>query len=251
MRTTYYLILFLFLASCASYKQNIMFKSNETVSAEKLKKEALGTEKNFKIVKNDRLTIKVYSNNGERLVDTNPELSQANQNRQTTQQNEPIYLIDLNGLIKLPMVNEVKLEGLTLKQAEEVLQKEYARFFKGPYVQLSFVNKRVIVLGALGGQVIPLQNENTSLVEVLALAKGLDNTAKAQNMRLLRGEKVFEIDFSTIEGYLNGNMLMESGDIVYVEPVRRPVSEALRDYSGMFSILVSLVTLITLLGAVN
>jgi polysaccharide biosynthesis/export protein len=228
-----------------------MFKSTETASAEKLKKEALGTEKNFQIIKNDRLTIEIYSNGGERLIDPNPELTRINPNAQSKDEDEPIYLIDLNGLIKLPMIGEVKLEGLTLKEAEEVLQKEYSKFFKDPYVQLSFVNKRVIVLGALGGQVIPLENENIRLVEVLALAKGLDNDAKAQNMRLIRGEKVYEVDFSTIDGYLDGNMLMQSGDIVYVEPVRRPFSEALKDYTGIFTILVSLITLITLISTLN
>jgi polysaccharide export outer membrane protein len=159
--------------------------------------------------------------------------------------------VDINGLIKLPMVGDVKLEGITLKQAEEILQKEYARFFKDPYVQLSFVNKRVIVLGAMGGQVIQLENENVRVAEVLALAKGLDNNSKAQNMRLIRGEKVYEIDFSTIEGFKNGNMLIQSGDIVYVEPVRRPFSEALRDYSGIFTILISMTTLVTLLVSLN
>jgi polysaccharide export outer membrane protein len=231
-----------------------MFKSTDAATAEKAKKDASEVENNFQIIKNDRLRIKIYSNGGERLIDPNPQLTGTNQNRQQSNsvgENEPIYLIDLKGLIKLPMIGEVKLEGLTLKQAELVLQKEYERFFKEPYVQLSFVNKRVIVLGALGGQVIPLENENTRLVEVLALAEGIDNNAKAQNMRLIRDDKVYEIDFSTIEGYLNGNMLIQSGDIVYVEPVRKPVSEALRDYSGMFSILVSLVTLITLISAIN
>ncbi len=228
-----------------------MFKSTETVSAEKLKKEMLGAEKNYQIAKNDRLSIQVYSNGGERLIDTNPELSKVVQNNQSTVQNESTYLIDLNGLIKLPLVNEIMLEGLTLKQAEEVLQKEYAKFFKDPFVQLSFANKRVIVLGALGGQVIPLINENITLVEVLGLAKGLDNTSKAQNIRLIRGEKVYAVDFSTIDGFRNGNMLIQSGDVVYVETVRRPFSEALRDYSGIISMLVALTTLIAVVNSVN
>jgi polysaccharide biosynthesis/export protein len=228
-----------------------MFKSTETASAEKLKKEALGTEKNFEIAKNDRLTIEVYSNGGERLIDTNPELSKVNPNTQSTDEAEPAYLVDLSGNIKLPLVNEIKLEGLTLKQAEDMLQKAYAKFFKDPFVQLTFVNKRVIVLGAMGGHVIPLENENTTLVEVLALAKGLDNNSMAQNMRLIRGDKVYEVDFSTIEGFRNGNMLIQSGDVIYVEPVRRPFSEGLRDYAGIISILVSIATLITLVSSLN
>jgi polysaccharide export outer membrane protein len=229
-----------------------MFKNTETETAEKAKKDASETEKNFQITKNDRLTIKIYSNGGERLVDPNPELSKTTRNSQTSSsEDEPIYFVDINGLIKLPMVNEVKLDGLTLKQAEQILQKEYTKFFKDPYVQLTFINKRVIVLGAMGGQVIPLENENVRLTEVLALAKGLDNNSKAQNMRLIRGEKVYEINFSTIEGFKNGNMLIQSGDIVYIEPVRRPFSEAMRDYAGIISMLVALATLITVISSVN
>jgi polysaccharide export outer membrane protein len=81
-------------------------------------------------------------------------------------------------------------------------------------------------------------------VEVLAMAKGLPNDAKAQNIRILRGEQVFIVDLSTIEGYKEGNMLIQPGDIVYVEPVRRPVSEALRDYAALFTIFISLATFI-------
>ena len=130
---------FLILSSCASYKQNIMFKSTETDAAEKAKKDASETESNFRIAKNDKLTIEIYSNGGERLIDPNPELSKTDQNATTTSEEKPTYLVDINGLIKLPMIGEVKLDGLTIKQAEEVLEKEYTRFFKDPYVQLSFV----------------------------------------------------------------------------------------------------------------
>ncbi len=231
-----------------------MFKSTEAESAEKAQRVASETEKNFQIAKYDRLTLDIYSNGGERLIDPYPELRNVNPNmmrQQSNAENKPIYLIDVNGIIKIPMVNEVKLEGLTLRQAEEILQKEYAKFFKDPYVKLAFVSKRVIVLGAVGGQVIPLENENVTVAEVLALAEGLDNLAKAQNMRLIRGDKVYEIDFSTIEGYKNGNMLIQSGDIVYVEPVRKPVSEAMRDYAGIVGMLISLITLITVISNSN
>lgn len=239
----------LLISSCASYKQNIMFKSTEAEMAEKINKDALGSEKNFQITKNDRLFVTVYSNGGERLIDPNPELTQSNTTQNT--ERESTYLIDVNGFIKLPLVGDIKLDGLSLKQAEEVLQKEYARFFKDPFVQITFANKRVIVLGSLEGQVIPLENENTTVVEVLALAKGLDNDSKAQNIRLIRGDKVYEIDFSTIAGFKNGNMLIQSGDVVYVEPVRRPFSEGLRDYSGVISMIVALATLITVISSLN
>jgi polysaccharide export outer membrane protein len=146
------------------------------------------------------------------------------------------------------MIGEIKLEGLTIRKAEQVLQEEYKKFYKEPYVILEFTNKRVIVLGGQKiGSVVPLANENMSLVEVIALAEGVDNFSMAHNIRILRGNDVFVADLSTIEGYLKGNMIMENGDVVYIEPVRRPASEAARDYAPLFSLAISITTLIVVL----
>lgn len=238
---------FLFLMSCASYKQNIMFKSTEGVEPERVKKEVSSVEKNYRIQKNDLLSLELFSNQGERLIDPNPELSQKNGVVQEYDQKEPTYLVDLKGIVRFPMIGEINLENMTLRQAEEILQKEYAKFFKEPFVLLSYTNKRVVLLGAVGGQVIPLTNENMNLLEVLALAKGITNDSKAQNIKVIRGETVFEIDLSTIQGFRDGNVLVEPGDVIYVEPVRRPFSEALRDYSGALSLLISLTTLVIVL----
>ncbi|MBL7876961.1 MAG: polysaccharide biosynthesis/export family protein [Cyclobacteriaceae bacterium] len=224
-----------------------MFKSTDEVQSERINKAISSVEKNYQIQKNDLLGLEVYSNKGERLIDPNPELSQTNGVVQEEDKDEPVYLVDLKGVARFPMVGELALENFTLRQAEEILEKEYAKFFKEPYVLLTYKNKRVILLGALGGQVIPLENENMDLLEVLALGKGINNDSKAQNIRLVRGERVFEIDLSTIQGFREGNVIIEPGDVIYVEPVRRPVSEALRDYSGALSLLVSLTTLLIVL----
>ena len=221
-----------------------MFNLPEGFQPDVITKEALMVEKNYVIQQNDYLKLDVYSNKGEKLIDPNPELSNLSVNQQTTTRQQPNYLVDLNGMAKFPMIGELKLTGLTLRQAEEIIQEEYLKYFKEPFTILTYANKRVIVLGAPGGQVIPLVNQNISLVEVLGLAKGLDNFSKAQNIRVLRKEKVFLVDLSTIEGYKNSNMLIEPGDIVYVEPVRRPVSEAFKDYAGIIGLAVSIYTLI-------
>ena len=221
-----------------------MFKPAEGFISDPLRQEALTVEKNYIIQKNDYLKMDVFTNKGERAIDPNPQLSNTPSGAPATNAQAFTYLVDLNGIAKFPMVGELKLEGLTLRQGEEILQKEYEKYFKESYVILSYTNKRVIVLGAMGGQVIPLTNQNVNLVEVLALAKGLPNDAKAQNIRVLRSNQVFVVDLSTIEGFKAGNMLIQPGDIVYVEPVRRGLSEGLRDYATLFTIMISLATLI-------
>jgi polysaccharide biosynthesis/export protein len=204
-------------------------------------------EKNYIIQRYDQLEAEVFTNKGEKIIDPDFRSSDTNPRGQSTQPVNPTYEIDVNGIAKLPMIGEVKLEGLTIRQAEDVLQQAYSKFYTDAYVVLRYTNKRVIVLGAPGGQVIPLTNENMHLVEVLALAKGLSNDAKSQNIRILRGGQVYLADLSTFEGYVKNNIPIQSGDIVYVEPIRKPFTEGIRDYGPILSIITTLTTLIVVI----
>ena len=104
--------------------------------------------------------------------------------------------------------------------------------------------KRVTVLGAPGGQIVPLTNENISIAEVLAMAGGLQNTGNAKKMVLLRGKEVFIIDFSTVDNYYKTNQIVKAGDIIYVEPINRPIAE---NASTVAIVLSSITTLTALL----
>jgi polysaccharide biosynthesis/export protein len=212
-----------------------------------LKEQMDTAEKNYIIQRYDQLEAEVFTNKGEKIIDPDFRSGDTNQNGQSTQTVTPSYEIDVNGIAKFPMIGEAKLEGLTIRQAEEVLQQAYSKFYTDAYVVLRYTNKRVIVLGAPGGQVIPLTNENMYLVEVLALAKGLSNDAKSQNIRILRGDQVYVADLSTFDGYVKNNIPIQSGDIVYVEPIRRPFTEGVRDYGPILSIITTLTTLIVVI----
>lgn len=234
------------LASCGSYRQNILFQ----VTPAEVEKARAEAESNYTIQQNDLLTLEVYTNHGETIVDPNRESFKDG----TTAIAGPAamqYLVDVNGLVKFPLLDQVRVEGLAIKEAEEMLQQAYEKFYEQAFVRLQFNNKRVVVLGAPGGQVIPLNNENMRLTEVLALAKGITPDARANNIRVLRNEKVFIADLSTFEGYQKFNLVMQPGDIVYVEPVRRPFIEAMRDYSPVITIVTSLATLIFIISQVR
>lgn len=242
-RGTFALLALVLLASCG-YKQNIMFKVPEGVA---VKQQAAETEKNYIIQKNDYLKLAVYTNGGERIIDPDLKLLKDMPVQNTETRPDPNFLVDVNGVVKFPMVGEIKMEGLTIRKAEELLQREYANYYKQPFVTLTYTNKRVIVLGGKEGKVIPLVNENITLAEILSLANAVDNNSMAHNIRIIRGEQYFVADFSTMDGYYRTNMIMQHGDIVYVEPVRRPLAEAMKDYSGLASLAISITTLIAVL----
>jgi polysaccharide export outer membrane protein len=239
------MLLWVITSACGSYRQNIMFHVDDA----SLEQQVQAAERNTTIKANDLLTMQVYTNQGEKIVDPNRELI-----REGSEGNSPEplqYLVDVNGIVRFPLIEPVNLAGLTLKQAEEVLAQSYGKYYEGAYVVLNFTNKRVIVLGAPGGKVIPLTNENVRLAEVLALAEGISVDGKSNNIRVIRDDKVMVADFSTIEGYRRGNFILQPGDIIYVEPVRRPFIEGLRDYAPMITVISSLATLIFVITESN
>lgn len=228
-----------------------MLRTPDDFKSAPISKEILQAERNYVIQKNDFLHVEVYTNKGERIIDPNPELSRPTSNAVNQSRPQVNYLVDLNGIVKFPVAGEMKMEGLTLRQAESILQVEYEKYFKECFVVLTFQNKRVVVLGAVGGQVVPLANQNVTLAEILALSKGLPNDSKVQNIRVVRNDKIFQVDLSTVEGFQAGNMIVEPGDIIYVEPIRKPFAEGLRDYSGLVSLFISALSLIIVIRSLK
>ena len=242
--------IFMFLNACQVYRQNILFTTDEEFQSETAAFLVEEAESSYIIRPYDYLNVDVYTNKGERIIDPNFELVNENFRNQQQGQPEPRFLVRADGIVNLPIVGEVKLAGQTLPQADSILAVAYADYYEAPYVITRYINKRVIVLGAMGGQVIPLENENMSLIEILALAGGLSNEAKGHNIRLIRGDlddpKVQIIDLSTIQGIREAQLKVQPGDIIYIEPVRRIVSETIRDISPILSVITSLFTILVL-----
>lgn len=236
------------LGSCRAYKQDILFRLNEDFTPADLAIPVSEAEASYKIQPGDVIQIDVFTNKGERLIDPNFELSQG-MNQQNVQLRERYqYLVRVDGMVKLPVVGSRQIARLTLNEAEAYLERAYNEYYKESFVKLKLTNRRIIVLGANGGQVIPIENENTSLIEVLALYGGLNLGAKAGNIKVIRGDlskpEVYQIDLSTIHGMQSSIVEVKAGDIIYVEPWRRPWIESLRDFSPVLSLASSVLTLI-------
>ncbi|MCB0504628.1 MAG: polysaccharide biosynthesis/export family protein [Cyclobacteriaceae bacterium] len=246
-----YLILILFagfsLGSCTAYKQNIMFSHDENFQAAKLSAEARALERNYTIQPNDLIQVKVYTKNGEMIIDPEYELSKELNTNNRQNRPDPEYLVRLNGYTYLPMVGDVELAGLTLHEADTKLKSLYDEFFIDPFVITNYSNKRVTVLGAPGGKIIPLTNENITVAEVLAMAGGMQENGNAESIKLIRGDKTFLIDFSTIDAYYATNQIVQPGDIVYIEPIKRLLRGNAVEISVFLSLLTTTTTLLVLL----
>ena len=152
------------------------------------------------------------------------------------------------------MIDSINVEGLTTFQLDSLLNNKYTLFYEQPFVKTKVISNRVVVLGAAGnsdGQVIPLTDDDISLIEILALAGGLPNNAKATNIRLIRGDlsnpEVYLINLKTIEGMQQATLNVQPNDIIYIEPVRKVIVETSRDIAPVAALFTSMVTLLVLI----
>ena len=79
------------------------------------------------------------------------------------------YLIDQEGMIDLPFIGKVKLDGLTLNEAQNILMDVIKDFYKNPDLQINieeFNSSKVYIVGAVRNQkTINLDQKPIKLIE--------------------------------------------------------------------------------------
>jgi len=257
------------------------------VDTAKLRRAVNRTARNYTIHPNDLLNIQVFTNKGEKLIDPNGELrfgapstgstpiaapvssSSGGRNGGSTATTVPgstQFVVQADGTVRLPLVDRVSLQGLNLIQADSVLRIRYSEYYKEPFIKTAVTNNRVVILGAPGGLVINLAHDNMNLLEVLALAGGPDggaaggstgiarNGGRIDNIRIIRGDlknpQVQFINLNTLEGMRRGNLQVEPNDIIYIQPVRRPLLDNLVDAAPVLTVASTLLSAISLIFTV-
>ena len=254
MRKLFYLFgLSLFFTSCGWLNPSIMLKTNKDYKYSQNPDSSKALD--YKISSNDILEFSMYSNDGFKLVDLTS-LNSANMGYRFESNIQ--YLVESDGNAKLPVLGRIKLSGYTIREAESLLEEKYASFYVRPYVIMSVSNKRVIVFPGSAGdaKVIPLINNNTTLIEALALAGGIADDGKAKMVKLIRQSPdnkhdVFLIDLSKIEGIKQGTMVLQANDIIYVEPRRKYASRLTQEIAPIVSIFTSVFVLFTYTKAIS
>ncbi|WP_317896686.1 polysaccharide biosynthesis/export family protein [Aurantibacillus circumpalustris] len=199
----------------------------------------------YKIATNDVIVYRLFTNNGFKLINL---ASEAN----AVFRNDIDVIVESNDSIKMPLLGRVKVAGLTIKEAEKLLQEKYAEFYVEPFVSLRVTNRRVIVFPGNGGvaKVLPLANNNTSVMEALAGAGGILEDGKAYKVKLIRNNPdptqkplVYLMDLSQIDGILAGQSIVQAGDIIYVEPRYRPLATFTKEVAPVLTLLTAFLIL--------
>ena len=132
-----------------------------------------------------------------------------------------------NGSISYPLVGTVRIGGLTIPAAEQVIAKALrdGNFIQQPQVNIALLANRgnqVSVLGQVGrpGR-FPLETFNTRLSEMIAIAGGL--AATGADIAILTGtrdgkplRKEIDVPGMFLDNKLQDDLIVAAGDVIYV-----------------------------------
>ena len=226
-RNLWLLLLPFLLAGCQSYKKVPYFQNVEVVN------EVEQQEKLYdaKIMPKDLLTIVVSCTNPELAIPfnltvaSNAGIAVSTSSYVTTQPVLQPYLVDNEGNINFPVLGELKLGGLTKREAEQLIIDKLKPYMKEtPIVTVRMVNYKISVIGEVTRPgTFTISNEKVNLLEALAMAGDMTVYGLRNDIKLIREDangkqEIIPLDLNKAETILSPYYWLQQNDIVYVTP---------------------------------
>ncbi len=192
------------------------------------------------------IELMLLTRNGDMIFESvvNTDVGQTQGARLSRTMSQIEYVQDMNGMYNLPLLGLTNLNGMTLFEAQDYLEKRFARYFVEPYCVLRITNNRFIYFGGGGSssRIVILPNYRVSILEAITIAGGISSRGISSEIKVIRNVKgkdeVYLFDMSKIEALQYSEFYIQNGDIVYVEP--RPLYA-----SGILSVISPVVSLAT------
>ena len=220
------IVLSFMIFSCASDKNIYYLQGN-------LEKSEIPTTYDPVLQPADELMIVISAENPEVAApyNLNSVVFQTNSNVVSGQERILTYLIAKDGTIDMPILGNIKLEGLTRKQAIERIKNHLVNHIREPIVNLRLINFKVSILGEVNkpGTMI-VQNDRATILEALSFAGDLTIYGKRSDIKVIRevdGVKTINtIDLSSSNLINSPYYFLVQNDVIYVEPNKTRVNSS-------------------------
>ena len=202
------LCVFGLLSSCT---QNLFVSKQPLPPAKTLD---MGPDYQYRLRKDDKLTISVWDHE---------ELSVGSiYGHYSVNEAEGKWaMVNAMGNLDVPKVGNYHVEGLTVPEAEELLEKVLSKSIVNPQLSLKVLNMETTVIGEVN---LPgkqhLEKERNTLIEVLGKAGDFGAYADKRHVKVLRQAtattQTTEIDLTQLSSFERNNLIIVPGDVVYV-----------------------------------
>ena len=162
------------------------------------------------------------------------------------------YLIKDDGFLNLPSFGQVKAEGFTLSELENIIKQIAVSYFEQPVVKLNIINFEVSILGEVNSPgTYKTVDPETNILYALSLAGDMTQFGNRKKVKVIRNEnkinRVFYVDLTTNEVLNNTDFMLQPHDIIYVAPLKKKFY-AFNNITNVVSMALSAVTLYLLIN---
>jgi len=219
-----FIVLIILFSSCSSTKNTTYFQN---IPKDTILTNLVSKDFEPKIQKGDLLGITVAS-----LSPENTAIYNAPQNVQG-----PLtgYLVDENGDIQFVKLGTLHVEGMTRKEIKDTLEKKLTPYLAQAVVAVGFLNRHITMIGGISPQIIPMPNDNMTILDALAASGGIAEKGRPDNILVVRekgNSKEFKrLNLTDNSIFYSPYFYMQPNDIVYVEPVKEKKDQFFRIYS--------------------
>jgi polysaccharide export outer membrane protein len=245
--------------SCLSYREMVNFQDGESLGRNGA--DIIPPVPPLTVRADDLLQVTVNSYNQEEalrfnIVSSQSQVQLSAQGTNTATLADPLgYRVDSRGMIELPVIGEVNVNGRTLEQIRDTVRARVAAtgYLKDINVQVRFLSFKVTILGEVnspGTYTIPSQKIN--VLEALGMAKDVTMFSRRDNILVVReeeGQRMYgRINLKSKELFSSPFYYLKPNDVLYVEPHKSKVLSAPDPASRYLGIVLGIATLVTLIA---
>lgn len=129
--------------------------------------------------------------------------------------------VDAKGLIQIPVIEEVTVGGMSVRQVRDVLKKQFEKHLNQPWITVQVKDHRsqpIYLLGQVNQPGVLYLDRPTNLVQALAHGRGLTADADLRGARLIREGRVLAVDIYRLlkQGDVTQNIWLKSNDCIHI-----------------------------------
>lgn len=199
----------------------------------------------------DRLSIQVLSENPQLSAPFNTLLTLTDLASRTTQMPVLTYAVDRAGNIDFPVLGQLHVEGMTLKEIEKLITEEIiARgYIKEPVVKAELDNFQVTVIGGARSTVIQIQGHSLNLLQALARANTqTDEQINIREVTVIRTENglrtAYPVNLQQKALFESPVFYLQQNDIIYYKPKVYRLSQTTSNFISFIGTLAGFASLV-------
>ena len=135
------------------------------------------------------------------------------------------YSVNDSGYVTLPLIDKIKIGGLTTAQAQKKLDKAYEPYLKLVSTNIKLANNRVTIMGEVSNPGVHyFYQEKNTLLDAIGLAGDFTDFANRKKVKVVRqtpiGSKSVYLNMNRSDFFATEYFYTQPNDMIYIEPVK-------------------------------